>query len=86
MALIKAVKGVSPRMGKNCYLAENATIAGDVEMGDDCSVWFTAVIRGDVNYIKMGHKVNVQDGAIIHCTYLKFPTNIGNNVSIGHRE
>ena len=85
MALIKAVKGISPRMGKNCYLAENATIAGDVEMGDDCSVWFTAVIRGDVNYIKMGHKVNVQDGAIIHCTYLKFPTNIGNNVSIGHR-
>jgi gamma-carbonic anhydrase len=85
MALIKPVNGIEPRFGKNCYLAENATILGDVDMGDDCSVWFQAVIRGDVHYIKMGHKVNVQDGAIIHCTYKKHPTTIGNNVSIGHR-
>jgi carbonic anhydrase/acetyltransferase-like protein (isoleucine patch superfamily) len=85
MALIKPVNGIEPRFGKNCYLAENATIVGDVETGDDCSVWFQAVIRGDVHYIKMGHKVNVQDGAIIHCTYKKHPTTIGNNVSIGHR-
>jgi carbonic anhydrase/acetyltransferase-like protein (isoleucine patch superfamily) len=85
MALIKPVNGIEPRFGKNCYFAENATVVGDVEMGDDCSVWFQAVIRGDVHYIKMGHKVNVQDGAIIHCTYKKHPTTIGNNVSIGHR-
>ena len=85
MALIKPVKGISPKFGKNCFVAENATIVGDVVMGDDCSIWFNAVIRGDVHYIKMGNKVNVQDGAIIHCTYQKSPTNIGNNVSIGHR-
>ena len=85
MALIKPVKGISPKFGSNCYLAENSTIVGDVVMGDDCSVWFNAVLRGDVHYIRMGNKVNVQDGAIIHCTYQKAPTNIGNNVSIGHR-
>lgn len=85
MALIKAVEGKTPQFGKNCYLAENATIVGDVVAGDDCSFWFQAVVRGDVHYIKMGNKVNVQDGAIIHCTYQKSPTNIGNNVSIGHR-
>jgi carbonic anhydrase/acetyltransferase-like protein (isoleucine patch superfamily) len=85
MALIKPVNGVSPQFGKNCYLAENATVVGDVVMGDECSVWFQAVVRGDVHYIRMGNKVNVQDGAIIHCTYKKAPTNIGNNVSIGHR-
>lgn len=85
MALFKTVEGKKPRHGDNCYFAENATVVGDVEMGDDCSVWFQAVIRGDVNYIKMGNKVNVQDGAVIHCTYQKAPTNIGNNVSIGHR-
>ena len=85
MALIKAVKGVEPQFGEDCYLAENATIVGDVVMGDQCSVWFQAVIRGDVHYIRMGNKVNVQDGAIIHCTYQRAPTNIGNNVSIGHR-
>lgn len=85
MALIKPVNGVLPRMGKNCYLAENATVVGDVVMGDDCSVWFTAVVRGDVNAIRMGNKVNVQDGAVIHCTYQTAPTTIGNNVSIGHR-
>ena len=85
MALIKPVNGISPQFGDNCYLAENATIVGDVVMGDDCSVWFQAVVRGDVHYIRMGNKVNVQDGAVIHCTYKKAPTNIGNNVSIGHR-
>ncbi|TAL58922.1 MAG: gamma carbonic anhydrase family protein [Bacteroidetes bacterium] len=84
MALIKPVKGVSPKFGNNCYLAENSTIVGDVLMGDDCSIWFNAVVRGDVHYIKMGNKVNVQDGACIHCTYQKSPTHIGNNVSIGH--
>ena len=84
MALIKPIKGISPKFGNNCYLAENSTIVGDVVMGDDCSVWFNAVVRGDVHYIRMGNKVNVQDGAIIHCTYEKHPTNIGNNVSIGH--
>lgn len=85
MALIKTVRGKTPQMGSNCYLAENATVLGDVLMGDDCSVWFQAVIRGDVHSIKMGNKVNVQDGAIIHCTYETAPTEIGNNVSIGHR-
>lgn len=84
MPIIKSVNGKSPVMGVDCYIAENATIVGDVLMGDQCSVWFNAVIRGDVHYIKMGDKVNVQDGAIIHCTYQKHPTNIGNNVSIGH--
>lgn len=85
MALFKTVEGKGPVYGKNCYFSENATIIGDVEMGDDCSIWFQAVVRGDVNFIKMGNKVNVQDGAIIHCTYERAPTTIGNNVSIGHR-
>lgn len=85
MALILPVKGISPTFGDNCYLAENATIVGDVVMGDDCSVWFQAVVRGDVHYIKIGNKVNIQDGAVLHCTYQKYPTIIGNNVSIGHR-
>jgi len=85
MALIKSVNKIAPKFGKNCYLAENATIVGDVTMGDDCSVWFQAVVRGDVHYIRMGNKVNVQDGAIIHCTYQKHPTTIGDHVSIGHR-
>jgi carbonic anhydrase/acetyltransferase-like protein (isoleucine patch superfamily) len=84
MTLIKPVKGIHPKFGNDCYLAENATIVGDVEMGDNCSVWFNAVIRGDVNSIRMGNKVNVQDGACIHCTYQKTKTIIGNNVSIGH--
>lgn len=84
MALILPVNGKTPEMGAGCFVAPNATIVGDVKMGDECSVWFNVVIRGDVNYIKMGNKVNVQDGAVIHCTYLKNPTNIGNNVSIGH--
>src|SRR5258708_38739427 len=84
MPIILPVKGVLPTMGNNCFVAPNATIAGDVVMGDDCSIWFNAVLRGDVNIIRMGSKVNVQDGAIIHCTYLKASTTIGNNVSIGH--
>ncbi len=85
MALILPVNGIAPRFGADCYFAENATIVGDVETGDQCSFWFQCVVRGDVHYIKMGNKVNVQDGAIIHCTYKQAPTNIGNNVSIGHR-
>ncbi len=84
MALIKSVNGISPEIGEDCYLAENATLAGDVVLGDQCSVWFNAVIRGDVHYIRLGNKVNVQDNATIHATYQKHPTNIGNNVSIGH--
>ena len=84
MALILPVKGVLPQIGDNCYIAPNATIAGDVIMGDDCSVWFNAVIRGDVNSIRIGNKVNIQDGAVIHCTYQKTKAIIGNNVSIGH--
>lgn len=84
MALVKPVNGISPRFGKNCYLAENATVVGDVEIGDDCSIWFNAVVRGDVNSIKMGNKVNIQDGAVIHCTYQKTKTDLGNNVSVGH--
>ncbi|MGB5377380.1 gamma carbonic anhydrase family protein [Muriicola sp.] len=82
--IIKTILGKTPKFGKECFIADNATIVGDVVMGDECSVWFNAVIRGDVHYIRMGNKVNVQDGAIIHCTYQKAPTNIGNNVSIAH--
>ena len=84
MALVLPVQGKLPSFGSNCFLAPNATVVGDVSMGDDCSVWFNAVVRGDVHWIKMGNKVNVQDGAVIHCTYQKAPTSIGNNVSIGH--
>ena len=84
MATILPVKGVTPAFGENCFLAPNATVVGDVVMGNECSVWFNAVIRGDVNSIRMGNKVNVQDGAVIHCTYQKTKTVIGNNVSIGH--
>lgn len=84
MPVIKPVKDKSPKFGENVYIAENATIVGDVICGNDCSFWFNSVVRGDVHYIKMGNKVNVQDGAVIHCTYQKAPTNIGNNVSIGH--
>jgi len=85
MALIKEVRGKSPQHGTDCWFAENAVLAGDIKMGNECSVWFHAVIRGDVNAIKMGNKVNVQDGAIIHCTYERAATTLGNNVSIGHR-
>ena len=82
--LIKAVNGKSPLIPEDCYVAENATIVGDVIFGKLCSVWFNAVIRGDVNFIRIGNNVNIQDGAVIHCTYGKHPTIIGNNVSIGH--
>jgi carbonic anhydrase/acetyltransferase-like protein (isoleucine patch superfamily) len=84
MALILSVEDKAPQFGKDCFLAPNSTIVGNVSMGDECSAWFNTVIRGDVNFIKMGNKVNVQDGACIHCTYQKYGTTIGNNVSIGH--
>lgn len=84
MALVRELKGKKPQFGENCFLAETAVVIGDVVMGDDCSIWYNAVLRGDVHYIKMGNKVNVQDNAMIHCTYQKSPTTIGNNVSIGH--
>jgi len=84
MALLLPVEGNFPKWGADCFIAPNATIAGDVVMGDECSVWFNAVIRGDVNSIRMGNKVNVQDGAVIHCTYKRTKAIIGNNVSIGH--
>ena len=84
MAVILPVKDKSPAWGSDCFIAPNATIVGDVVMGDNCSVWFNAVIRGDVNYIKIGNNTNIQDGAVIHCTYLYAGTDIGNNVSIGH--
>ena len=85
MALILPVHGIFPVFGNNCYIAPNATIVGDVITGDECSIWFNAVVRGDVNSIRMGHKVNVQDGAVIHATYQKTKALIGNNVSIGHQ-
>lgn len=84
MAHIISLKGKTPIIGKKCFLAETAAIIGDVEMGDNCSIWFSAVLRGDVHYIKIGNNVNIQDGAVIHCTYQKSPTNIGSNVSIAH--
>lgn len=84
MALIKTVRGFTPQFGDNIYIAENATIVGDVTTGDNCSIWFNAVIRGDVNTIQLGDKVNVQDGAVIHCTYQQSKTIVGDNVSIGH--
>lgn len=84
MALILPVRGILPVFGKDCYLADNATITGEVTMGDECSVWFNAVVRGDVNSITIGNRVNIQDQAVIHCTYQKTATLIGNNVSIGH--
>ncbi|WP_067145036.1 gamma carbonic anhydrase family protein [Pseudotamlana agarivorans] len=84
MPVIKPVNGKSPQIPEDCFVAENATIVGDVTIGKQGSIWFSAVVRGDVNYIKMGNKVNIQDGAVIHATYLTAPTNIGNNVSIGH--
>jgi len=82
--IIKEVRGKAPQIPEDCFIAENATIVGDVVMGKHCSVWFNAVLRGDVNYIKLGDKVNIQDGAVIHCTYKKHPTIMGNNVSVGH--
>ena len=84
MALVKECRGFVPQFGEDCYLAENSTVVGDVIMGNECSVWFNAVVRGDVNAIRMGNRVNVQDGAVIHCTYEKTKVNLGNHVSIGH--
>lgn len=84
MSIIKSVEGKHPQIADDCYIAENATIVGEVTIGTQCSVWYNAVIRGDVHYIKIGNKVNIQDGAVIHATYKKSPTTIGNNVSIGH--
>ncbi len=84
MPVILPVKGIMPLFGQNCFIAPNATVVGDVVAGDDCSIWFNAVVRGDVNSIRIGNKVNIQDGAIIHCTYEKAKTIVGNNVSIGH--
>ena len=84
MALIKSVRGLTPKIGKNCYLAENATIVGDVTIGDDCSIWFNTVLRGDVNWIKIGDKVNIQDGAVLHTLYQKSVIVIGDSVSVGH--
>ena len=84
MKIIKSVNGNYPQISKDCFIAENATIVGEVSIGNQCSVWFNAVIRGDVHFIKIGNKVNIQDGAVIHATFQKSPTTIGNNVSIGH--
>ena len=84
MPIIKPVKGIHPIIPEDCYIAENATIVGEVIIGNQCSIWFNTVIRGDVHFIKLGNKVNVQDGAVIHATYKTSPTTIGNNVSIGH--
>jgi carbonic anhydrase/acetyltransferase-like protein (isoleucine patch superfamily) len=84
MSFIIPVNGIEPAFGNNCFIAPNATIVGDVICGDDCSFWFNTVVRGDVNSIRLGNKVNIQDGAVIHCTYKKTKTILGNNVSIGH--
>jgi carbonic anhydrase/acetyltransferase-like protein (isoleucine patch superfamily) len=81
---ILSINGKTPIIPNDCFVAENATIVGDVTFGENCSVWFNAIIRGDVHFITIGDKVNIQDGAIVHCTYQKHPTSIGNNVSIGH--
>ncbi len=84
MALIKAVRGIAPKLGENCFLADNATVVGEVVLGDNCTVWFNAVVRGDVHSITIGNNTNIQDGAVIHCTYQKAKTVIGNNVSVAH--
>jgi carbonic anhydrase/acetyltransferase-like protein (isoleucine patch superfamily) len=84
MAVIRDIKGMTPKFGENCFLAETAVVIGDVVMGDDCSIWYGAVLRGDVNSITIGNKVNIQDGAVVHTLYQRSKTNIGNNVSIGH--
>lgn len=85
MASVYGVKGIYPKWGEQCWFADTAVLIGDVVLGDFCSVWFHTVLRGDVHYIRIGNNVNIQDGAIIHCTYQKSPVNIGNNVSIAHR-
>jgi len=82
--ILKELNGCTPQYGEDCFFAENAVLVGDVEMGNECSIWYSAVLRGDVHYIRMGDRVNIQDGAVVHCTYKKYPVNIGNNVSVGH--
>jgi carbonic anhydrase/acetyltransferase-like protein (isoleucine patch superfamily) len=82
--IIKELNGCSPQYGKDCFFAENGVLVGDVEMGSECSILYNAVLRGDVHYIRLGDRVNIQDGAVVHCTYKKYPVNIGNNVSVGH--
>ncbi len=84
MAVIRSVNGISPQLGKSCFIADNATVVGDVVLGDDCSVWFQAIIRGDVNSIRIGDQTNIQDGVVVHCTYKTASTYIGKQVSIGH--
>jgi len=84
LTLIKTLNGNTPKIGKNCFLAETATLIGEVEIGDNCSIWYSAVLRGDVHYIKVGNNTNIQDNATVHATYKKSPTNIGNNVTIAH--
>lgn len=84
MAIIKSLRGYTPEFGKDCFLADNAVVVGEVKMGDRCTIWFNAIIRGDVHAITIGNNTNVQDGAIIHCTYQKAKTVIGSNVSIAH--
>lgn len=84
MALIKKLKGKTPKLGKDCFVAETAVIIGDVQAGNECSFWYNAVIRGDVNSIRMGDRVNIQDNVTVHCTYEKYDTVLGNNVSVGH--
>jgi carbonic anhydrase/acetyltransferase-like protein (isoleucine patch superfamily) len=84
MAIIKTLRGFEPKFGNNCFLADNAVVVGEVTMGDNCTVWFNAVVRGDVHSITIGDNTNIQDGAIIHCTYQKAKTIIGSNVSIAH--
>lgn len=84
MALILPLRGFTPQIGKDCFLAENATVVGDVVMGDECSVWFNTVLRGDVNSIRIGNRVNIQDGSVLHTLYQKSTIEIGNDVSIGH--
>lgn len=84
MPLIKNVRGFEPKIGRNCYLADNCTIIGDTVIGDNCSIWFNTILRGDVNSIRIGKKVNIQDGTVLHCLYRKSVIEIGDNVSIGH--
>ena len=82
--ILKELNGNTPAYGDDCFFAENCVLVGDVIMGDQCSIWYGTVLRGDVNSIRLGNKVNIQDGSVVHCTYKKYPTNIGNNVSVGH--
>lgn len=84
MALIKSVRGFTPQIGKDCFLAENATVIGDTVIGDECSIWYNTVLRGDVNSIRIGNRVNIQDGTVLHTLYEKSTIEIGNNVSVGH--